>query len=50
MDDLYAFHRKRGIETRYGSGDRFCFADAETAKAFAEEFGSTLVQQDASRA
>lgn len=47
LDDMHAWCRARGIESREGRGHyeegrwyaRWCFADAEIAAAFKSEFG-----------
>ena len=47
LDDMYEWHRLRGIESHHGRGRheddrdfvRWCFADPEIAKSFAGEFG-----------
>jgi hypothetical protein len=46
---MYDFHAQHGIKPQRGHGKhdangaviRWCFADEETAKAFADEFGQT---------
>jgi hypothetical protein len=42
-DDMVAFHRERGIQTRRGLGRNvfvtFCFADPAHADAFQDRFG-----------
>jgi hypothetical protein len=51
LDAMMAFHRVRRIEDRRGCGSardgkhycRWCFADAETAKAFRAKFGGSLI-------
>ena len=48
LDEMHEWHRARSIRARFGRGRRdkdnrdclsWCFADAETAKAFSAEFG-----------
>lgn len=46
LDAMYEFHAKRGIKPQRGHGKhdangsviRWCFADSDSAKAFADEF------------
>jgi hypothetical protein len=48
---IYSFHRNRGIEIRSGRRQRrddqefvrWCFADAETAADFQDQFGGELL-------
>lgn len=50
IDTMHAFHADRGLEQRSGRGRRaadrdvvaWCFADRETAEAFAAAFGGAL--------
>lgn len=50
LDDMYAFHSRHGITAQRGQGHRegeqyyirWCFAERETAEAFASEFGGVL--------
>jgi hypothetical protein len=55
LDAMHKWHRAMGIEAMYGRGRRdengrdyirWCFADPETAKAFASEFSGIGRHQD----
>jgi hypothetical protein len=46
LDNMYAFHSLHGLTAQRGQGrreasNRWCFADSETAEAFASEFGGS---------
>jgi len=52
LDAMHAFHSERGLEARRGCGRRhaeqdfvrWCFANHEDAKFFAQTFGGVLVK------
>ena len=53
INDMYAFHTLLGIESKSGLGRhdangsviRFCFADENSAAAFANEFAENLASE-----
>jgi hypothetical protein len=56
-DDMQAFHRERGIQSRRGQGRndggqfyvRYCFADPAHANAFCDRFGGARLTGKPSR-